>query len=844
MLLKITYMCYFIIILPVNATLQYEYISDKKTLSEAHDFCMKRGSKLSDLQENVTLVSQECSDDCIGEDLWTSASAAPYLSILGCFNLSRNPTFFDLNDTSVIDCQNWCYNATAFAVSNRRCSCIEDMVDIGETVNAALCNISCDGVYCGGNDVMNVYVTVGAEFFDNKALQTKTTDGSSCITNQCVDGFQLFKETDCNATERIDATCSTFFSCTFEPGESCFLFQKESDKIKWTITKEKPEFGPETAYQGSYFAFVNDSNFKSLTAETATLISNVKINAKYGNLWCLRFRYQLPNENTFATLKVILKSTSEHRKTIQAFDFGKFREWNYTELQINLSKLGEAYILFEFTSGTKATHLALDDVTLTQGLCVDTLAEVLKMTGNLKCGFEGNQSVCFNQSGDDNFDWTIKREASNQTGPPEKHEGNYYSFIDSSGRGRSKGHQAVLTTKFRLDNENITFSMYYLMDGKEIRTLKVYLDNQTDVFLEMGNQGKKWRYFNTSTILGSQYLHISANISGAKSDIAIDDIQFRINKIASDTTWWSSSQRCVRDVRSYPIPHTQFGSTRCISYDRTSRWTGIVRPWQPLKGRYLGVGNPSDVLVYKSSTMTYVWEKFNSSGTKSFFCESEKQEKGTFPYQITSVANQTNEENGTLIGGLVAGGVVILLIGIILIIVIKRKKNQRKIENVGINNMVYEKIDDDVIGTEDGNSNGNQQQRKEGVDRNKSSSEVLDNSDQGMEGEYNHLTFKQEATTSANDVYSHVTDNQYGLHPVQKQEDDTYDHSAGPVDNGDYGTPNVMESPDLYDHAPGTEYSSLHEIPDAATRNNIEGSDTYAHTLDTLYSSANQRVQN
>ena len=26
-------------------------------------------------------------------------------------------------------------------------------------------------------------------------------------------------------------------------------------------------------------------------------------------------------------------------------------------------------ILFEFTSGTNATHLALDDVTLTQGLC-------------------------------------------------------------------------------------------------------------------------------------------------------------------------------------------------------------------------------------------------------------------------------------------------------------------------------------------------------------------------------------------------------------------------------------------------------------------------------------------
>ena len=43
------------------------------------------------------------------------------ISTTGCFNLSRNPTFFDLNDTSVIDCQNWCYNATAFAVSVSIC---------------------------------------------------------------------------------------------------------------------------------------------------------------------------------------------------------------------------------------------------------------------------------------------------------------------------------------------------------------------------------------------------------------------------------------------------------------------------------------------------------------------------------------------------------------------------------------------------------------------------------------------------------------------------------------------------------------------------------------------------
>ena len=29
----------------------------------------------------------------------------------------------------------------------------------------------------------------------------------------------------------------TFFSCTFEPGDSCFLIQSEMDKFDWTITK-------------------------------------------------------------------------------------------------------------------------------------------------------------------------------------------------------------------------------------------------------------------------------------------------------------------------------------------------------------------------------------------------------------------------------------------------------------------------------------------------------------------------------------------------------------------------------------------------------------------------------
>lgn len=38
-----------------------------------------------------------------------------------------------------------------------------------------------------------------------------------------------------------------------------------------------------------------------------------------------------------------------------------------------------------------------------------TLTKILQMTGSLKCDFEGNYDVCFNQDTKDDFDWSITR---------------------------------------------------------------------------------------------------------------------------------------------------------------------------------------------------------------------------------------------------------------------------------------------------------------------------------------------------------------------------------------------------------------------------------------------------
>lgn len=68
-----------------------------------------------------------------------------------------------------------------------------------------------------------------------------------------------------------------------------------------------------------------------------------------------------------------------------------------------------------------------------------------------------------------------------------------------------------------------------------------------------------------------------------------------------------------------------------------------------------------------------------------------------------------------------------------------------------------------------------------------------------VEEDYDQLHQNQTNThaSSSENVYSHTTDNQYGLLPVIT--DDTYDHTVGR--EGEYGTTQVsQDSENTYDH--------------------------------------------
>lgn len=68
-----------------------------------------------------------------------------------------------------------------------------------------------------------------------------------------------------------------------------------------------------------------------------------------------------------------------------------------------------------------------------------------------------------------------------------------------------------------------------------------------------------------------------------------------------------------------------------------------------------------------------------------------------------------------------------------------------------------------------------------------------------VEEDYDHLHQSQPnaCVSSSENVYSHTTDNQYGLLPVIT--DDTYDHTVGR--EGEYGTTQVFQdNENTYDH--------------------------------------------
>lgn len=134
-------------------------------------------------------------------------------------------------------------------------------------------------------------------------------------------------------------------------------------------------------------------------------------------------------------------------------------------------------------------------------------------------------------------------------------------------------------------------------------------------------------------------------------------------------------------------------------------------------------------------------------------------------------------------------------------------KIKHKMNNMAMTNVTYER-QNDVIAVKktylknSQNSDEHPDQEDYYVNQMPVESGLADHSTvQPTDGDYDHLHATNSNKTSANDdVYSHMTDDQYGFQ--EKPEDDTYDHSSfGLAVESEYGAAVVEEDgSNTYDH--------------------------------------------
>jgi hypothetical protein len=142
----------------------------------------------------------------------------------------------------------------------------------------------------------------------------------------------------------------------------------------------------------------------------------------------------------------------------------------------------------------------------------------------------------FLQNTDDDSNWK-RRDSStptNNTGPAQPYQGQYYRYLESS-NSRNQGKTSILSTRRCQDMTGVTapvFEFFYNLNGSSMGTLEVQLSEdggQTwteSVWSETGDQGDVWRraiiYLDAYQVSDLRIRILGTTGNGNFSDLAID----------------------------------------------------------------------------------------------------------------------------------------------------------------------------------------------------------------------------------------------------------------------------------------------------------------------------------
>ncbi|XP_066300034.1 MAM and LDL-receptor class A domain-containing protein 1-like [Branchiostoma lanceolatum] len=314
--------------------------------------------------------------------------------------------------------------------------------------------------------------------------------------------------------------------CNFEVGV-CGWTQVTSDDFDWTRDNsgtQSANTGPATDHtvgtsQG-YYLYIEASN--AATGDKAQA-SSPDITATRPK--CFRFWYHMWG-NTMGSLNLYIQTgpaLPSNAVWTRVGDQGN--QWR--EAAIDIYNLQYNIVLEAVRGSDVRGDIAVDDVTLTEGLCN------APVTSGNTCDFETADICSYSQDSTDDFDWTRKTGStgSGSTGPSTDHTlgSGYYMYTEAS--GKQQGDVARLVSPEQTtDPSGQCLQFYYHIYGNQIGTLNVYTQVGANlgnvIWTRSGDQENQWHFAMVDILLATNYQVTFEGVigAGARGDIAIDDV--------------------------------------------------------------------------------------------------------------------------------------------------------------------------------------------------------------------------------------------------------------------------------------------------------------------------------
>ncbi|XP_064619815.1 MAM and LDL-receptor class A domain-containing protein 1-like isoform X2 [Lineus longissimus] len=359
------------------------------------------------------------------------------------------------------------------------------------------------------------------------------------------------------------------FNCTFDESE-CGWTQNSGDDFDWTLhhgstptSGTGPSSDHTTGSSGGLYMYIEATSIRSRAY--AQLISPAVSTARPA---CLQFFYHMYGSH-MGTLNVYTRS-AQNTTSSSLWTRGNNLGNRWRRGLVTINQTSPFKVIMEGVRGNDYEgDLAIDDITISNGTCLNNSAAV-------NCTFDDDECGWQQTNVNDDFDWTLHKGAtpSSGTGPTQDRTpgvgGNYMYIEASNSRTNAKAH--LLSSNVN-GTGRMCLEFFYHMWGTHIGTLNVYQQlirgSKDKVWSLSGAQGNYWKRGNAevNAPVGTTLKLLFEGIRGGDyaGDISIDDITLSKRPCApglvtvSPTTTSASSTR----GRTFPSTMPSRRPTRC-----------------------------------------------------------------------------------------------------------------------------------------------------------------------------------------------------------------------------------------------------------------------------------------